>query len=109
MPLANPPHERRDQARKQLIDLIDQVTQRMCVLHAARARAASLAPPLPCKGRPPAHAAAPPASGARGPPPPPTLQKRGKKALLIDPSLSGPLSLLDPAMPELLAEHGVVK
>ncbi|KAF5830121.1 hypothetical protein DUNSADRAFT_15012 [Dunaliella salina] len=33
----------------------------------------------------------------------------GRKALVIDPSISGPLSMLDASLNELLAEHGVVK
>jgi hypothetical protein len=36
-------------------------------------------------------------------------QRRGRKALLLDPALSGPLSLLDTAITDLLTEHGVVK
>lgn len=37
------------------------------------------------------------------------MQRRGKKALILDPSISGPLSLLDVGLTELFAEHGVVK
>lgn len=37
------------------------------------------------------------------------LQKRGKKALVLEPSISGPLTLLDAGLSELLTEHGVVK
>jgi hypothetical protein len=36
-------------------------------------------------------------------------QRRGKKALVLDPSLSGPLTLLDAGLSELLTEHGVAK
>lgn len=36
-------------------------------------------------------------------------QRRGKKALIVDPSLSGPLSMLDMGLSEMLAEHGVAK
>eukprot|EP00877_Chromochloris_zofingiensis_P013688 jgi/Chrzof1/8573/Cz03g16010.t1 len=35
--------------------------------------------------------------------------KRGKKALLLDPALSGPLTLLDASLSELFTEHGIVK
>ena len=38
-----------------------------------------------------------------------TTQKRGSKALVLDPGISGPLSLLDISLPDLLAEHGVSK
>ena len=38
-----------------------------------------------------------------------TPQKRGKKALVLDPAVSGPLTLLDPALSSLLTEHGVAK
>lgn len=41
--------------------------------------------------------------------PPSKPQKRGTKALILDPAVSGPLSLLDVSLPELLAEHGVTK
>ncbi|GAX79670.1 hypothetical protein CEUSTIGMA_g7111.t1 [Chlamydomonas eustigma] len=34
---------------------------------------------------------------------------RGTKALILDPNMSGSLSLLDASLPELLTEHGVVK
>lgn len=37
------------------------------------------------------------------------MQKRGTKALVLDPSISGPLTLLEPNLPELLTEHGVIK
>jgi len=33
----------------------------------------------------------------------------GRKALVLDPSISGPLSMLDASLNELLSEHGVVK
>jgi hypothetical protein len=36
-------------------------------------------------------------------------QKRGTKVLVLDPLISGPLSLLDSNLPELVAEHGVTK
>lgn len=36
-------------------------------------------------------------------------QKRGKKVLVLDPSVSGPLTLLDPRLGELLTEHGVAR
>jgi hypothetical protein len=39
----------------------------------------------------------------------PLLQRRGKKALVLDPAVSGPLSLLDTGLADLLTEHGVVK
>ncbi|EFJ51049.1 hypothetical protein VOLCADRAFT_103690 [Volvox carteri f. nagariensis] len=35
--------------------------------------------------------------------------RRGKKALVLDPAISGPLGLLDTALTDLLKEHGVVK
>ncbi|KAG1659726.1 hypothetical protein FOA52_012266 [Chlamydomonas sp. UWO 241] len=35
--------------------------------------------------------------------------RRGTKTLILDPAVSGPLSLLDVSLPELLAEHGVTK
>ncbi|KXZ47472.1 hypothetical protein GPECTOR_35g910 [Gonium pectorale] len=35
--------------------------------------------------------------------------RRGKKALVLDPAISGPLGLLDTSLTELLTEHGVVK
>ncbi|PNH08906.1 Vacuolar protein sorting-associated protein 33 [Tetrabaena socialis] len=35
--------------------------------------------------------------------------RRGKKALILDPAISGPLGLLDASLTELLTEHGVVK
>eukprot|EP00798_Chlamydomonas_sp_ICE-L_P015851 gene15851-21978_t len=38
-----------------------------------------------------------------------TIAKRGKKALILDPSCSGPITLLDGSLSELLAEHGVCK
>jgi hypothetical protein len=37
------------------------------------------------------------------------LQKRGKKALILDPSISGALTQLDGGLSELLSEHGIVK
>ena len=39
----------------------------------------------------------------------PSAQKRGTKALVLDQGVSGPLSLLDMSLPELMAEHGVTK
>lgn len=36
-------------------------------------------------------------------------QRRGRKALILDPSISGPISLLDSSLTELLTEHGVAK
>jgi hypothetical protein len=41
--------------------------------------------------------------------PPRAAQKRGKKALVLDPALSGPLTLLDAQLSALLTEHGVAK
>lgn len=38
-----------------------------------------------------------------------TVQRRGKKALILDQAVSGPLSLLDVGLADLLTEHGVVK
>ncbi|KAF8069504.1 VPS33 [Scenedesmus sp. PABB004] len=35
--------------------------------------------------------------------------KRGKKALILDPAISGSLTLLDAGLSELFSEHGVVK
>ncbi|GLC59251.1 hypothetical protein PLESTB_001466600 [Pleodorina starrii] len=35
--------------------------------------------------------------------------RRGKKALVLDPAISGPLGLLDTSLTDLLTEHGVVK
>lgn len=35
--------------------------------------------------------------------------KRGKKALVLDPAVSGPLTMLDPRLSDLLTEHGVAK
>ncbi|PNW75167.1 hypothetical protein CHLRE_12g515550v5 [Chlamydomonas reinhardtii] len=35
--------------------------------------------------------------------------RRGKKALILDPAVSGPLGLLDAGLTDLLTEHGVVK
>ncbi|KAG2453701.1 hypothetical protein HYH02_001913 [Chlamydomonas schloesseri] len=35
--------------------------------------------------------------------------RRGKKALVLDPAVSGPLGLLDAGLTDLLTEHGVVK
>ncbi|GIL47101.1 hypothetical protein Vafri_4014 [Volvox africanus] len=35
--------------------------------------------------------------------------RRGKKALILDPAISGPLSLLDTALTDVLTEHGVVR
>lgn len=36
-------------------------------------------------------------------------QKRGKKALILDPSISGALMQLDAGLSELFTEHGVIK
>jgi hypothetical protein len=36
-------------------------------------------------------------------------QKRGKKALVLDPAISGPLTQLDAGLSELFTEHGVAK
>jgi hypothetical protein len=36
-------------------------------------------------------------------------QVRGRKALVLDPALSGPLTLLDTRLGELLSEHGVAR
>jgi hypothetical protein len=36
-------------------------------------------------------------------------QRLGTKALILDPNVSGSLTLLDASLPELLTEHGVVK
>jgi hypothetical protein len=41
--------------------------------------------------------------------PTPANQKLGKKALILDPAVSGPLTLLDARLSELLSEHGVAK
>ncbi|GIL70610.1 hypothetical protein Vretimale_3719 [Volvox reticuliferus] len=35
--------------------------------------------------------------------------RRGKKALILDPAITGPLSLLDTALTDVLTEHGVVR
>lgn len=37
------------------------------------------------------------------------VQRRGRKALVLDPSLTPALGQLDAALPELLAEHGVAR
>lgn len=36
-------------------------------------------------------------------------QKRGKKALILDPAISGSLTQLDAGLSELFTEHGIVK
>lgn len=37
------------------------------------------------------------------------MQRRGKKALILDPAVSGPLTLLDVSLTDRFAEHGVAK
>lgn len=37
------------------------------------------------------------------------VQRRGRKAVVVDPALTPALSSLDGALPDLLAEHGVAR
>jgi len=37
------------------------------------------------------------------------VQRRGKKALILDPTISGSLTQLDAGLSELFTEHGIVK
>lgn len=37
------------------------------------------------------------------------VQKRGKKALILDPAVSGSLQQLDASLSELFTEHGIVE
>ena len=105
----------RDAARKQLIDLIDSV----------RSNERDDVSLSWCTSHPPVGVCAPPPRAPRRRRTPKrslaacslriaalkttTNQRRGKKALVLDPTISGPLSLLDAGLSELLTEHGVVK
>lgn len=92
---------RRTQARKQLVDLIDSVRALAAWGDATVPRSADV---VACSGR---QSCSP--AGVRLRARVARPQKRGKKALVLDPAISGSLTLLDSGLSELLTEHGIAK